>query len=193
MRWQTVVAALALGMLGGAGWVMWDERQETHAAAVATPAPPPNGSIRLAVHQDAGALRLRWSPKAAGVRDADHGTLTVTDGDHVSKLELDGKQLQSGLVSWWPQGSRVGFRLQTDSGASGSIETANLSIPEKPKVEVAKAVDAAPKRKPPAASRRPRTIDDGLEWTQRPPRDSKWSRLKHKLPFWHKSTGPSAP
>jgi hypothetical protein len=176
MRWGTAVAAIGLGTVFGSGWMIWEQRRENTEAAARTARSAE--TIPLMVQQDQGAMRLRWSAKVAGVRDASHGTLTITDGSHQSRLELDGRELRGGLASFWPDGPRVAFRLETDSGASGSIE-APLNT-EPPPVPEAKATETdispAPERhrpKPAAVSSHAKPIDDGLEWTRRPARRPK--------------------
>jgi hypothetical protein len=196
MRWRTVLVALGLGMVVGAGFMAWEQRQQIRTWVGAT-APQPSGeTIPLIVEHDRGVLRLRWSPNGAGIRNAGHGTLTITDGKHQSRLELDARELGTGLASYWPDWSRVGFRLETDSGASGFIEAPVEDKPSKPAAEVQAAEGAkaepdrmeAPARrqpKPAAGIPRVKPIDDGLEWTQQPPqKGSRWTRFKRKVAFW---------
>jgi hypothetical protein len=197
MRWATVIAALALGVIGGVGWVLWERPPAGDRFVGSAGSVPADGAIPLMVQQDQGAMRLRWSPNGTGVRDAAHGTLTITDGIHQSRLDLDDKELRAGLASYWPDGSRVGFRLETDSGASGYIEAPVEGRPAKPHVqpkseavakpEPPKAAPAHRKPKPSASVNRAKPLDDGLEWTERPARhESHWARLRHKVAFWRK-------
>jgi hypothetical protein len=199
MGWRSVIAALALGAIGGMGWVIWQRPPQARPSMGTSGSAPAEGNIPLMVQQDRGAMRLRWSPDGPGVREATHGTLTITDGVHQSRLDLDGRELRAGLASYWPDGSRVGFRLETDSGASGYIEAPVEGKPAKPSAE-RKAPAAAkvepPKSAPPAARHKPKPsasihhgkpLDDGLEWTEQPPHhESHWARLRHKISFWRK-------
>lgn len=177
MRWLSVVAALGLGMLGGAGWVLWDQHQEARAIAAPAAVPASSSEIPLKVLRDGQALRLRWSGRAQAIQTASRGTLIITDGTHQSTLQLDGRELRSGLASYWPDSDRVKFRLETDTGAAGSIETA-AGAPRVALAKVAERPPAAPVRnpvpvrrrlKPPEKSGPPPRIDDGLEWTEQPP------------------------
>jgi hypothetical protein len=176
--------------------VLLGPQQETSTAATASAlAPKSTGDIGLTVQHDGAALRLRWNPRRAGIQDAATGTLTITDGGHESTLHLDGPELRAGLASYWPDGDRVRFRLDTDTGASGAIDVPVESGRPQPAPEAVQAATApVPARRRAAAPARrarpaPAALDDGLEWT-RPEsagpahRDSRWSRLKHKLPFW---------
>jgi hypothetical protein len=179
MRWQTVVVAIGLGMVGGAGWLAWESRQAAPPAAMEAVPPPDPLNIPLLVVHDGRALRLRWNPHTEAFRNAGHGSLIIVEGDHRSTLPLDARELQGGLASYWPQASHVRFRLETDTGGTGSLDVpVNLAPGPAPRREA-----AAPPHRPPVA--RPH-LDDGLEWTRRPPppvhiRPSRWVRLKRKL------------
>jgi hypothetical protein len=196
MRWGRAVAALGLGMVSGAGWMLWIQREEIRtfvAQTVVAPRPHlPDGNIPLMVQQERGVMRLRWSSRVAAIRDAAHGTLTIVDGAHRSRLDLDGRELRAGLASYWPDGSRVGFRLETDSGASGYIEAPVVDAnPAKaaaePKVERPPRPAPARRRpKPSAGASRGKPIDDGLEWTEHPRKASRLARLKQKMAFWRR-------
>lgn len=135
----------------------------------ATVVHPTAGEIPLMVQQDRGALRLRWSPKVAGIRDAARGTLTITDGSHQSRLDLDSRELRGGLASYWPDGERVGFHLETDTGGNGFIEA---PVEDRPAKAVSRPAEEAPAESPKPAKRHAQAarsasrIDDGLEWTQ---------------------------
>jgi hypothetical protein len=197
MRWATVVAALALGVIGGVGWVLWERPPAGDRFVGSAGSLPADGAIPLMVQQDQGAMRLRWSPNAIGVKDAAHGTLTITDGIHHSRLDLDDRELRAGLASYWPDGSRVAFRLETDLGASGYIEAPAEARPAKPRAEPKPEAAVKPEPPKPAPPRRKakssasvhhtKPLDDGLEWTERPARHvSHWARLRHKVAYWRK-------
>jgi hypothetical protein len=173
MSWRTAVAAIGLGTVFGSAWMLWDQRQAGHLDTAAFGGHTFSETIPLMVQQDRGAMRLRWSPKVPAIRDAARGTLTITDGAHQSTLQLDGRELRAGLASYWPDGSHVAFRLETDSGASGFIEapadgTQEKTVAEKPSDEEAPKSAAPARRRPkPAAHRKhARPIHDGLEWTE---------------------------
>ena len=200
-----VVVALGLGMVGGAGFMAWQQRQQIRTWVGATAVHPSGATIPLIVEHNRGVLRLRWSPNGDGIRNAGHGTLTITEGKHRSRLELDARELGTGLASYWPEGSRVGFRLETDSGASGFIEAPVEDKPAQPAAEAQAAAEApaesdriaAPTRrrpKPAAGIPRVKPIDDGLEWTQQSPRkDSRRIRFKRRVAFWRQPSHQAEP
>jgi hypothetical protein len=175
--------------------MLWQQREQirTFVGQTAAGAPPAEGTIPLIVQQDQGVMRLRWSSHVAAIRDAARGTLTIIDGAHRSRFDLDGRELRAGFASYWPDGSRVGFRLETDSGASGYIEAPVVDAkPAKASAEP----EAEPSRSPAPARRRPKPaaspsrgkpIDDGLEWTEHAPRRaSRLTRLKQRMALWRK-------
>ena len=73
------------------------------------------------VRHDGSELELRWNTLVANVENAGGATLTITDGKHHSKLHLDPAELRSGTAYYWPQADHVGFKLETDDGAWGSL------------------------------------------------------------------------
>jgi len=173
-------------MVGGAGWMAWNQRDEIRTMVLARVVHPPDGEIPLMVQHDRGALRLRWSPKVPGVKDAARGTLTIIDGTHQSRLDLDGPELHGGLASYWPDGDRVGFHLETDTGGNGFIEAPVEDMPAKP---VSRPAEETAADSPEPAKRRVRPkgsasrIDDGLEWTQTQHRSHHGTRSKRKSAF----------
>lgn len=207
MRWQSLIAALGLGMLGGAGWVWWDGHGR-QAAPVSAAAPDHRaGDIPLTVQHEGRMLKLQWNPATAEIRNAAHGTLTITDGEHHSTLNLDGPELRAGLASYWPEGSRVGFRLDTAEGASGSVEVpaepraaavdAKAEEPEKPAAPRAisprrrsggQPSDRAGDRGEPVSGE---SLNDGLEWTTQPPRPSPFGDEDRAAP--KRAPSPPAP
>ncbi len=202
MRWWWGVAAIGVGVLAGAGWQYW----QTHQTA-GTPGMQRHAGeeeITLSVVHDGAALRVEWDPEGAGIRDAADGTLTITDGTHVSKLPLDPPELRAGAATYWPESHHVEFRLETDGGAVGEIEA-----PAEPRAAQAKALPKKPASKPkakdhtkdarskpparqhahfaksaPHSSSDDRELPDGLEWTTHPAPvkpEGKWGKLLDKL------------
>ncbi len=190
MRWWWGVAAIGVGALAGAGWQYWQSHHPTSVSGIHRHAG--EGDITLSVVHDGAALRVEWDPQSAGIRGAADGTLTITDGTHVSKLPLEAPELRAGAATYWPESRHVEFRLETDGGAYGAVDA-----PAEPQPAVAKA---APKDKPkpkpaakpgdrsknarpkpperqhshvaktaPHSSSAGRALPDGLEWTAHPP------------------------
>jgi hypothetical protein len=200
MRWWWGVAAIGVGALGGAAWQYFQARQAN--APVVRHAG--EGGITLSVVHDGAALRVEWDPESAQIRDAAEGTLTITDGSHVSKLPLERRELHTGAATYWPESHHVEFRLETDGGAFGEIEA-----PAEPRAVEAKALPKKPaskpkskdhskdaKAKPPArqhahaaksaphSSSADRSLPDGLEWTAHPPPpkpEGRWGKLWNRL------------
>ena len=63
------------------------------------------------VRSDPG-WELHWDAGSPSLRAAKAGVLTITDGSHVRKLELDRSQLLIGRVRYVPETQDVNFRLQ---------------------------------------------------------------------------------
>lgn len=101
-------------------------------SAQVTP-PLPAEHLGLDVQHDGRQLRLRWDRNARPIRDAAKAVLEIKDGDHQSQLTLNGAELRSGLLSYWPETQDVTFRLEVvaaDQTLSESVRAVNgASVP----------------------------------------------------------------
>jgi hypothetical protein len=146
--------------------------------------------VALAVQWDGRALILRWDPAAPAIRAAREGTLTITEGAHRSRLPLNGPELRSGLARYWPETPLVGFRLETDRGASGSLRA---TVPEASAARPVSRTEAPPPvaMAPPKARRaahKAAAADTAVSSPPPPrPRPSRWRRLVGRIPWWRKS------
>jgi hypothetical protein len=68
--------------------------------------------FKLTVQQAGPALRLAWDKNNPLVRKADHGHLLTRDGAIQKQLWLDGHQLSTGQLVFWPASRNVSFRLE---------------------------------------------------------------------------------
>ena len=79
--------------------------------------------VALEVQRNAQLIRLLWDRNAPMIRAADHATLYIEDGTHQSRLDLDRRELDSGLVSYWPETRDVEFRLDVFAPNQSSEDT----------------------------------------------------------------------
>jgi hypothetical protein len=118
-KWLVGSLAVLLGGVAGA-LVVRHAHSELPTVAVAPPQksvppavePQSRDHINLSVQTDGSALRLVWDQHASAIRNADRAILEITDGNHLSKLNLGSRELGSGMVSYWPETKDVSFRLQ---------------------------------------------------------------------------------
>lgn len=113
------MAALMVGGLAAGGWFLLERRQAYKLIEVPQQG---IGQIPLMVRHDGPKLELRWNTLVSDIANAGGATLTITDGKHHSKLDLDPTELRSGTAYYWPQADHVGFKLETDDGAWGSLQ-----------------------------------------------------------------------
>ena len=76
---------------------------------------------------DGEALRVQWNHHSRPVVNADHAILYIADGGQHRRVELDGPQLDSSSVRYWPSSDRVSFRMEVFHGeqrASDSTDSA---------------------------------------------------------------------
>jgi hypothetical protein len=120
MHWRRVVMALLVGGLAAAWWFLlrWHQQNKTRGVQQQG-----EGQIPLIVRHNGPELELRWNTEAPEIRNASDGKLTIRDGTHESRLNLDEAELRSGAAYYWPEGNRVGFKLEVAEGVWGSLET----------------------------------------------------------------------
>jgi hypothetical protein len=128
MRARWAIVAAGLGIAASAGWMAVHQR--SHPGPPAVQPPHRDDRVGLMVRHAGPALYLYWNPRQAQIAAAQHGILTITDGTHRSRLDLDPGELRAGLASYWPESTHVNFRLETDSGASGSVDVPVEAPPE---------------------------------------------------------------
>jgi TonB family protein len=114
-----IVATVAAG-------ISLHHRLTTSAAVTPHPAvPQQTDRIDLTVGHNGEALAVRWPVSTT----ADHGLLTITDGNHKTRMELDGDDIRSGLLTYWPDSQTVTFRLELISGSRTLEGQASSTVP----------------------------------------------------------------
>jgi outer membrane biosynthesis protein TonB len=152
---------LAAGILLLAAWLYYsrsgrnrDLAMAPRAAAIAS-APVAELPVNLSVARNGEGLRLTWEQKSRPIQLATMGILTIFDGAHNIRLNLDALELKSGAVFYLPETQNISFRLEI-LGPAGTTEWTRViggspaapkvtwrSVPPKP----VKAKSAGPKPK----------------------------------------------
>ncbi len=136
--WLPAVAATLLGfVLGAALWLGFHNSGRSPRAVPATiTRANTNPAVRLRAEAKDGAVHLFWDDGAEPIRSANRAKLWITDGNHVSKLDLDGRELRVGTLTYWPETTDVNFRLDLLAGtkvaASGTVRLMNGQPPPGP-------------------------------------------------------------
>lgn len=121
---QLALAAAGLLLIGAAIVVgLRDHKPAPVARAVSS------GHPGLHVQHDGAALKLHWNTGSADVRAAKAGAIVISDGGRTSRLELTPRDLRAGVASYWPDSREVGFRLELDGAAAGSVR-ASAEVPQ---------------------------------------------------------------
>ena len=120
VRWIIPVAAVLCGM--GAGALLYGYLHPVQNAPVLADGTKPisaadaqaaqPGHVALKVQRDGSSIRLYWDRNSSVIRNAAKAILYISDGEHQSQLNLDPSELNSGLVSYWPESKDVTFRLE---------------------------------------------------------------------------------
>src|SRR5262245_4634576 len=88
------------------------------------PAPQPVVADRIGLEAktDGDGIRLQWDRNANAIRTATHASLSISDGNSKSQLDLTDKQLASYAVRYWPETQRVRFRLNLYRGTDTVVD-----------------------------------------------------------------------
>ena len=121
----SIVLILA-GIFAAAQWRMREHDGVTHQSV-----------LGLVVSSSGGALRLAWDRDTPVVQAARDAALSITDGNHQSRLELDRQQLRTGSVTYWPENNDVNFRLEVKGPAGYAVESVRAIRPALPGVAAA--------------------------------------------------------
>jgi len=139
---------LLIGMVLGA----------TVAALYFRPDPPPAPSpvqvgstaVALGLKREGDHLRVVWDRRNPAIRNADHATLRITDGNQHSVIPLDAVDLANGSAVYWPESDRFSFNLDLGAAGGSAYAPATAEVIE-PEVEAATEapLPAKPVRRPP--------------------------------------------
>src|SRR5579872_319198 len=158
-KWWVATGAVLLGMaVGAASYQLLHSvpqavRIAPPPAVVAQPADPAH--VGLNVQRDGPSLRLYWDRQAPAIREATKAVLYINDGSHKSQLNLDPRDLSSGLISYWPDTRDVTFRLETFGTGHSTDDSIRVvgaaAVPDRvpPAVERRHTVAAVPAAPPP--------------------------------------------
>lgn len=119
--WNWAIAALAVGLGAACGAAIFHYFPRVPLPVVSRRAPPTATApaataaaphVALEVQRQGRSIKLTWDKNSPMIRNAAHAVLYIVDGKHNSQLDLDPRELNSGLVSYWPETDDVSFRLE---------------------------------------------------------------------------------
>ncbi len=148
--WLVPIAAVLLGMATGA--ILSQVLSPRHRAATPAKAAAPQAKtvehVALNVQREGTSIRLLWDRNSPMVRNAEKAILYIDDGNHSSHLDLDHTELESGLISYWPDTKDVKFRLEVFAGSRSSDDS----------IRVVGGISEPPPATPRIAARRPSAV-----------------------------------
>lgn len=165
--WFVPVAAVLCGMACGA--LLYEAAHDAarrpapapmaSAPAVIPASAPPRqaevpGHIVLNVQRDGPSIRLLWDRNSPVIRNAAKGIVYIHDGEHESQLTLDPKELNTGLISYWPETRDVTFRMEiyaTGHSSDDSIRVVGGTPVPVAQTRPAPVASSRPTPMPPAA------------------------------------------
>jgi hypothetical protein len=132
---------------------------------VQTPTAPP--ALALTAERTGSGLKVTWNRSNPVVRDAQGGTLWITDGGTTKRLDLDAGQVSSGSIVYWPTSQDLNFKLQVFAPGRSAMETVRaVGPPALHGEEEASAKNTPP---PPPATAEPAEKADTIESAQAKP------------------------
>jgi TonB-like protein len=131
-RWWIASLAILVGVAMGAGTAgLYQALRPSRRIVQPTVTPPPNtptpAHVALSVQHDGPSLQLIWDRQSAVIRDAVNAILDITDGDRQSQLDLSAQEIQSGLISYWPDSKNVTFRLRVFSEGHSTDDSLHVA------------------------------------------------------------------
>ena len=114
---------LMKGMTSALAGAKPEEAQPGAKPREAQPAAKPEAAkpakLTLTVEPSGKDLQITWEKDSAIIANANHGVLSINDGNRDQKYEMDAKQLKVGSIVYTPVGSEVSFKLEV-TGKDGS-------------------------------------------------------------------------
>lgn len=152
-----IIGVVAAGL--AAIYVAFPLLRDRVLASIRPVATSPAIGLKVARAPD-GQLDLTWNRTALERVRAERALLTITDGPISKQLAMDGPQLHSGMLTYFPTGSDVQFRFEIALNPGHSIaESVRVILPqgsvaEAPVIPVAPAISkhVPSSEKPPAAA-----------------------------------------
>src|SRR5947207_10507803 len=93
--------------------------------------PHPRGQVEtigLNAEADGETLRVQWNHRSRPVINADHAILYIADGVEHRRVELNGPQLDSSSVRYWPSTDRVSFRMEVFRGEQRTSDSTDSAF-----------------------------------------------------------------
>jgi outer membrane biosynthesis protein TonB len=117
-RFKWVIVAVVVLLAAGGGYFFFG-RSGGSTVKVATV----DTRLGLKVENSAGQLLLSWNRNAPLVAGATRGTLTINDGDHSERVDLDLATLHNGSVVYSAISNDVSFVLEVQDQKTGKSQS----------------------------------------------------------------------
>lgn len=119
------VAVLALVAVAGGGYVLYPGFHKVSGTPSATGDSSP---LNLRVEHSGPDLLLTWNRDAAGVKNAAHAVLSITDGERHENYDMDPGQLFNGSIVYSPLTPDVSFRLEVTGQNHATIAGESVRV-----------------------------------------------------------------
>jgi len=124
----TMALAILTVVLGNAVVDAW-RASTAHATVVTAPRNP--SPLKLHAWMGAEQMEISWDHDAAAVKEADHATLEILDGEVTESVPFESKQLQDGVLVYRPHTNDVSVRMVVE-GRTGEKITESVRAVRRP-------------------------------------------------------------
>jgi protein TonB len=118
------VALLALAGVAGGGYFLYPGFHKTSGTLSAGGTSP----LNLRVEHSGPDLLLTWNRDAAGVKNAAHAVLSISDGERHENYDMDPGQLFNGSIVYSPLTPDVSFRLEVTGQNHATIASESVRV-----------------------------------------------------------------
>ncbi len=118
------VALLALAGVAGGGYFLYPGFHKTSGASSVGDTSP----LNLRVEHSGPDLLLTWNRDAAGVKNAAHAVLSISDGERHENYDMDPGQLFNGSIVYSPLTPDVSFRLEVTGRNHAVIASESVRV-----------------------------------------------------------------
>jgi hypothetical protein len=90
-----------------------------HATVVTAPRNP--SPLKLRAWMGAEQMEISWDHDSAAIKEAEHATLEILDGEVTESVPFESRQLQDGVLVYRPHTNDVSVRMEVEGRAGQRI------------------------------------------------------------------------
>jgi hypothetical protein len=96
------------------GYAVVDAWRAATSHATVVTAPRNTRLLKLQAWMGAEQMEISWDHDSAAIKEADHATLEILDGEVTESVPFESKQLQDGVLVYRPHTNDVSVRMEVE-------------------------------------------------------------------------------